>query len=360
MWRIVAGLRPTSAAGKASAHRLFSAKPVKGGSHGKKHGPKPDKKHAKATAESAKTTHAEAKPSTKVAAITAADASSKLDPYVRDIAIYIGTASLFLLGAATYKNYISDDSIEMDVFVQAKYLASRNKTVIDLTGLPTVVEKTVEKVEDDATTVPGKLVLGGVKGKVTIEYVAHRDIKDESGKHVFVSLDLIQHHDDDDGTKAERISLLHDNPRAPKSPEEEAQIKEKRQGELLELGSNLVLPGIGFFAGGCVAAYMMLRILRNRPSYVIQLAVDRLNTAPRVVEIVGSPIKTNKNVYVGSISDHFAAFESKVSGPKGEGTMKVQAMRPKTGDDAPWQFTQLSLDVQGRSKRINLLDKEMK
>ncbi|ETW02043.1 hypothetical protein H310_05660 [Aphanomyces invadans] len=276
-----------------------------------------------------------------------------MDPYVRDIAIYIIAATTVLLGAAGYKNYIEDHSLENDVFAQAKYFATRNKAVIDLTGLPTDVQKFVEPIADDAATAHGKIVLGGAKGKATIEYVALIHVKDESGKHVFSSFDLISNGN-------ERMSLLTDNPRAPKTPEEEAAIKEQRQGELKELGTNLVLPGVGFFAAGCVAAYMMLRIIRNRPSYVIQLALDRVNTASRVTEILGTPIKqTNKNVYHGSITDHFAAFDAKVAGPKGAATMKVHAMRGKT-PDAAWQFSQLSLDIQGRAKRVNLLEQERK
>ncbi|KAG9411860.1 hypothetical protein AC1031_017494 [Aphanomyces cochlioides] len=311
----------------------------------------PKKKHEPKGKQDVKPAQATANPA-PVAGGTTSNSSSKMDPYVRDIALYIGTATTFLLGAAAYKNYLTDDSLEMDVFVQAKYLATRNKTVIDITGLPTEIEKSVEKVADDATEVPGKMILGGAKGKATIEYVAHRDIKDETGKHVFITLDLITEDN-------ERQSLLRNNPRVPKTPEEEAAIKAQRQEELKVLGSSLVLPGLGFFAAGCVAAYMVLRILRNRPSYVIQLALDRINATPRVADALGAPVKTNKNVYVGSITDTFAAFESKITGPKGEGTMKVQAMRPKE-ENAVWQFSHLSLDVQGRSKRINLLEKEMK
>ncbi|RHY26031.1 hypothetical protein DYB32_007923 [Aphanomyces invadans] len=155
------------------------------------------------------------------------------------------------------------------------------------------------------------------RGKATIEYVALIHVKDESGKHVFSSFDLISNGN-------ERMSLLTDNPRAPKTPEEEAAIKEQRQGELKELGTNLVLPGVGFFAAGCVAAYMMLRIIRNRPSYVIQV-----RTSP-------------------SGKERLCAA-----------TMKVHAMRGKT-PDAAWQFSQLSLDIQGRAKRVNLLEQERK
>ncbi|ETV76776.1 hypothetical protein H257_09233 [Aphanomyces astaci] len=290
---------------------------------------------------------------TQPAIATGEASSSAMDPHVRDIAIYVAAATAVLMGAAGYKNYIEDHSLENDIFSQAKYFATRNKAVIDLTGLPTDIQKLVDPIAaDDATEVHGTIVLGGVKGTATIEYVALVHVKDEHGKHVFTTFDLIQSN--------ERLSLLVDNPRAPKTPEEEAEIKAQRQGELKELGSNLVLPGIGFFAAGCVAAYMVLRIIRNRPSYVIQLALDRINTAARITEILGTPIKqTNKNIYHGSITEHFAAFESKVAGPKGEGTMKVQALRAKTAD-APWQFNQLSLDIQGRAKRVNLLDQERK
>ncbi|RHY06833.1 hypothetical protein DYB25_005900 [Aphanomyces astaci] len=237
---------------------------------------------------------------TQPAIATGEASSSAMDPHVRDIAIYVAAATAVLMGAAGYKNYIEDHSLENDIFSQAKYFATRNKAVIDLTGLPTDIQKLVDPIAaDDATEVHGTIVLGGVKCVPL----------DEHGKHVFTTFDLIQSN--------ERLSLLVDNPRAPKTPEEEAEIKAQRQGELKELGSNLVLP-------------------------------------------VCTPIKqTNKNIYHGSITEHFAAFESKVAGPKGEGTMKVQALRAKTAD-APWQFNQLSLDIQGRAKRVNLLDQERK
>ncbi|RHZ11573.1 hypothetical protein DYB26_014807, partial [Aphanomyces astaci] len=162
---------------------------------------------------------------TQPAIATGEASSSAMDPHVRDIAIYVAAATAVLMGAAGYKNYIEDHSLENDIFSQAKYFATRNKAVIDLTGLPTDIQKLVDPIAaDDATEVHGTIVLGGVKCVPL----------DEHGKHVFTTFDLIQSN--------ERLSLLVDNPRAPKTPEEEAEIKAQRQGELKELGSNLVLP----------------------------------------------------------------------------------------------------------------------
>jgi hypothetical protein len=115
------------------------------------------------------------------------------------------------------------------------------------------------------------------------------------------------------------------------------------------------------------------------------LALDRLNTTPRVIDIMGYPIRTRgKNTYIGSIEDHVAKFEVACTGPKGkrdistarlikhaccvlgEGTMYAQAMKPKTKNstttdfNSAWHFTHLSLCIKGHPKRIHLLDIERK
>ncbi|OQR94285.1 hypothetical protein ACHHYP_01532 [Achlya hypogyna] len=267
--------------------------------------------------------------------------SAGMDPYVRDIGVYMISAATLLLGTAYYKNMTEDDSLETLVFLQAKHTAIRNKVVIDVTGLPTTIDMLPDPVPE-----------GSTMGDATVEYTADAGELDDKGKYKIHRLDLIQR----DGTV---VSLLTPQPKAVLTEAEDAEVKEQRKDELKALVSKLAIPALMCFGVGCTAGYFILRILKNRPAYIIQACDASLRqpqlTSRVVKDFLGHPIKTNKNTYVGSITDTFAKFESVCKGPKGEGTMYVQAVRPNT-PNAIWEFTHLSMGVKGRAKKINILD----
>ncbi|OQS07956.1 hypothetical protein THRCLA_00062 [Thraustotheca clavata] len=278
--------------------------------------------------------------------------SAGMDPYVRDIGFYIITAVSLLGGVAYYKNLTEDASPATVAFLQAKHSAIRNKVVIDITGLPTDIKMLPDSVENGSKIYSGKIALRGEKGSAEVKYVADTSEKDDNGKYKLLLLDLIS-------TDDKPVSLLKPQRKAELTPTDQEAIKEQRVDELKALVSKLALPALFCFGVGCTVGYFILRILKNRPSYIIQLGLDQVNQVPRVKEFLGHPVKTNKNTYVGSITDTFAKFESVCKGPKeistlGEGTMYVQAIRPKTSDGV-WEFTHLSMGIKGRAKKITIL-----
>ncbi|KDO24838.1 hypothetical protein SPRG_09671 [Saprolegnia parasitica CBS 223.65] len=309
------------------------------------HGHKPKPAYGQLRFFSAKRSKKAAAPVAKEAAV---EKSAGLDPYVRDIGFYMITAATLLVGTSYYKSMNEDDSTETLVFLQAKHTAIRNKVVIDITGLPTKVEMLPDAVQDGATIYSGTIGLEGERGKTVVHYTADASVTDENGKYALRRLDLIQA----DGSV---VSLLKPQPTVVLTDAEDAQVKEQRKGELKALISKLALPALLCFGVGCTAGYVMLRILKNRPSYIIQMGLDRVNQVPKVKDFLGHPIKTNKNTYVGAISDTSAKFESVCKGPKGEGTMYVQATRPNTASGA-WEFTHLSMGIKGRAKKITIVE----
>lgn len=89
-------------------------------------------------------------------------------------------------------------------------------------------------------------------------------------------------------------------------------------------------------------------------SEVFQTALERTRASPAAVEALGEPIEPGwwltGSVNVSGPSGE-ASFAAPLSGPKGDGTLYVEAIK-QAGE---WRLTLLQLEVDGTGERIDLL-----
>lgn len=135
---------------------------------------------------------------------------------------------------------------------------------------------------------------------------------------------------------------------------------------------------IGGVVLGGISSFFVIRILRNRPSYVHKLVLDHVNNHDVARSLLGHPIKSNRKEYVGSLTQSTANYTIACSGPKGNGTLIVKAFKDEkdaeheestagpieimTTPGTAWKFSTLVLSVKRNSsqraknsKMINLL-----
>lgn len=96
------------------------------------------------------------------------------------------------------------------------------------------------------------------------------------------------------------------------------------------LGKKLAFPVIGGVVIGGISSFFLIRILRNRPSYVHKLVLDRVNNSEAACALLGHPIKSNRKDYVGALTHETANYRISCRGPKGEGTLIVKAFKDET------------------------------
>lgn len=93
-----------------------------------------------------------------------------------------------------------------------------------------------------------------------------------------------------------------------------------------------------------------------KSSDVYKLALDKVVSNPEVVEALGSPIQegffVTGSIKVSGTSGN-ADLSIPISGPKGEGTIYLEASK----SEGVWTFSKLSVVVKDSNRRINLLDK---
>lgn len=143
-------------------------------------------------------------------------------------------------------------------------------------------------------------------------------------------------------------------------------------------GKKLVVPAVGGVVIGGISAFFVIRIMRNRPSYVHKLVLDHVNNSEAARTLLGHPIKCNRKDYVGSLTQQAANYTISCHGPKGDGTLIVKAFKSEedaareeseagpvevlTTPGTAWKFSTLVLAVKRNSsqraknsKMINLL-----
>ncbi|MEP7008822.1 MAG: cytochrome c oxidase assembly factor Coa1 family protein [Acidobacteriota bacterium] len=111
--------------------------------------------------------------------------------------------------------------------------------------------------------------------------------------------------------------------------------------------------------GGCFGSVLMVAFTAMKSSDVYKDALVRAQADPEVVAALGSPITTGFFTS-GSINTSGptgdAAFSIPLSGPKGKGTIQLEAKK-SAGE---WTFTTLVVDVKNPPQRIDLLAKSQK
>lgn len=104
-----------------------------------------------------------------------------------------------------------------------------------------------------------------------------------------------------------------------------------------------------------VAAFIFFIFGAIKSSDVYQQALAKLRSNPAVVRELGEPIEAgwsvNGSINVSNDSGN-ADIRIPVSGPKKSGTVYVVATK-RVGK---WDFSALEVEVEGESKRINLLN----
>jgi len=108
---------------------------------------------------------------------------------------------------------------------------------------------------------------------------------------------------------------------------------------------------------GFIASIMMIAFGVMKSSNVYEQAMIETRSNIEVIEALGEPIEDGF-LLTGEINVHGtlgeANFAIKISGPKGEGTVYVIATK-KAGR---WNYELLEVEINGREKRINLLNPE--
>ena len=106
--------------------------------------------------------------------------------------------------------------------------------------------------------------------------------------------------------------------------------------------------------GGCIASIFMVATTAMKSSDVYKDALLQAQSNSEVVEALGSPI-TAGYFTGGSINTNGpsgdAAFSIPLSGPKGKGTIQLEAK--KSGGE--WTYSTLVVDIENPKKRIDLL-----
>ncbi len=106
--------------------------------------------------------------------------------------------------------------------------------------------------------------------------------------------------------------------------------------------------------GGCVASIFFVATTAMKSSDVYKDALVKAQSNPAVVEALGSPITTGFFTG-GSINSSGpsgdAAFSIPLSGPKGKGTIQLEAK--KSGGE--WTYSTLVVDIENPEQRIDLL-----
>lgn len=106
--------------------------------------------------------------------------------------------------------------------------------------------------------------------------------------------------------------------------------------------------------GGCVGSIFMVATTAMKSSDVYKDALVKAQANPEVVEALGSPITTG---FFTSGSIHTngptgdAAFSIPLSGPKGKGTIQLEAKK-SAGE---WTYSTLVVEVENPKQRIDLL-----
>ncbi|HTV57509.1 MAG TPA: cytochrome c oxidase assembly factor Coa1 family protein [Verrucomicrobiae bacterium] len=105
---------------------------------------------------------------------------------------------------------------------------------------------------------------------------------------------------------------------------------------------------------GFIAVIVSFALTMVKQSYPYQYAIRSAEQSPEVSQRLGEPLKLGWFVsgqinYSDQNGD--AVFEIPVSGPKGRGTIDVQAEKR----NGQWQFQTLELDIDGSSSPVYLL-----
>ncbi len=106
--------------------------------------------------------------------------------------------------------------------------------------------------------------------------------------------------------------------------------------------------------GGCIASIFMVATTAMKSSDVYKDALVKAQENPAVVEALGSPITagyfTNGSINSSGPTGE-AAFSIPLSGPKGKGTIQLEAK--KSGGE--WTYSALVVDIANPKQRIDLM-----
>ncbi|MCB9948279.1 MAG: hypothetical protein H6842_10680 [Rhodospirillaceae bacterium] len=117
-----------------------------------------------------------------------------------------------------------------------------------------------------------------------------------------------------------------------------------RAGVIVLVLAVLVIPPAVYFGVGAT--------FRNLEAY--RLAMDRLRSHPEALDYLGEPIEAGRWVsgsFRTSGEAGSAALSVPVSGPRGEGTMRLAAAR----QNGQWQLHVLTLSLDGSDRQVDLL-----
>ena len=106
-------------------------------------------------------------------------------------------------------------------------------------------------------------------------------------------------------------------------------------------------------AGGAGLLFLVFGLIKSSDAY--QISLREIRRSPAVVERLGEPVQegwyVTGNVNVSNDSGT-ADVAYPVSGPKGSGTVHVEAFK-KRGE---WTITYLALEMEGDGKRLELVN----
>jgi hypothetical protein len=109
---------------------------------------------------------------------------------------------------------------------------------------------------------------------------------------------------------------------------------------------------------GFVALIVMIIFGAMKSSDVYKSALNKAKTDPRVINVLGSPIKegmfVSGNTSVNGASGQ-ADLAVPISGPKGKGTIYIVASKSA----GLWSYSTLVVEVQETKERINLNENKL-
>jgi hypothetical protein len=105
------------------------------------------------------------------------------------------------------------------------------------------------------------------------------------------------------------------------------------------------------FIGACVAIFFSI-VAAFQGSDVYKMGLEKLNSNPEAVRLLGTPIETGFPTGNFNLSGPGgeATLAIPVSGPKGKGTVYIEATKSMD----VWRFEHIQLQVEGHPERIDL------
>ncbi|TYZ54050.1 hypothetical protein PybrP1_004122, partial [[Pythium] brassicae (nom. inval.)] len=268
---------------------------------------------------------------------SAANSEQGVSPSLKIIGVYVGVSLAVMASIARYKNRDAAEEEGVRVYNMAKRAVVKDRRFFEAIGYPKDFEiiRLGRQSEDASVSVEsdspadageGSFRVSGDKGTAVVTYKqgpaptpadADAEKEAEASKSDHVTFDLLHVQLEDGRAFSALDSYL-----------KKAAVAEQQKSETL--GKKMALPMVGGVVIGGLAAFFVIRILRNRPSYVHKLALDCVNNSEAARALLGHPITSNRKDYVGALTHAAANYSISCRGPKAEGTLIVKAFKDET------------------------------